>query len=60
MDREGKSFEDIGKSENLSRRRVMQIIDLAFLAPASSSRLWPVISRRAMSTHSSLSDSGKG
>lgn len=30
----GQSFEDIAKSENLSTRRVMQIIDFAFLAPA--------------------------
>lgn len=30
----GQSFEDIAKSEKLSTRRVMQIIDLAFLAPA--------------------------
>jgi DNA invertase Pin-like site-specific DNA recombinase len=32
--KQGQSFEDIAKSENLSTRRVMQIIDLAFLAPA--------------------------
>ncbi|TDK29153.1 recombinase family protein [Rhizobium deserti] len=31
---QGQSFEDIAKSESLSTRRVMQIIDLAFLAPA--------------------------
>ncbi len=30
----GQNFDDIAKSENLSTRRVMQIIDLAFLAPA--------------------------
>ncbi|KQQ73804.1 resolvase [Rhizobium sp. Leaf321] len=32
--KQGQSFEDIAKSEGLSTRRVMQIIDLAFLAPA--------------------------
>ncbi|MBD8649482.1 recombinase family protein [Rhizobium sp. CFBP 13726] len=32
--KQGQSFEDIAKSESLSTRRVMQIIDLAFLAPA--------------------------
>ena len=30
---QGQSFEEIAKTENLSTRRVMQIIDLAFLAP---------------------------
>jgi DNA invertase Pin-like site-specific DNA recombinase len=30
----GQGFDEIAKSENLSTRRVMQIIDLAFLAPA--------------------------
>jgi site-specific DNA recombinase len=30
----GKSFDEIAKSEHLSRRRVMQIMDLAFLAPS--------------------------
>jgi hypothetical protein len=32
--KQGQSFNDVAKFENLSRRRVMQIIDLAFLAPA--------------------------
>ena len=31
--KQGQSFDEIAKSENLSTRRVMQIIDLAFLAP---------------------------
>ena len=31
--KQGQSFEEIAKTENLSTRRVMQIIDLAFLAP---------------------------
>ncbi|EDQ34936.1 Site-specific recombinase, DNA invertase (Pin)-like protein [Hoeflea phototrophica DFL-43] len=29
----GQTFEDIAESENLSKRRIMQVIDLAFLAP---------------------------
>ena len=33
MGNQGQSFEEIAKTENLSTRRVMQIIDLAFLAP---------------------------
>lgn len=32
--KQGQSFEAIAKADNLSTRRVMQIIDLAFLAPA--------------------------
>ncbi len=31
--KQGQSFEAIGKSEGLSTRRVMQILDLAFLSP---------------------------
>jgi len=31
--RQGQSFEDIAASENLSKRRILQVIDLAFLAP---------------------------
>ncbi len=31
--KQGQSFDEIAKSESLSTRRVMQIIDLAFLAP---------------------------
>ena len=31
--KQGQSFDQVAKSENLSTRRVMQIIDLAFLAP---------------------------
>jgi site-specific DNA recombinase len=31
--KQGRSFDEIAKAENLSTRRVMQIIDLAFLAP---------------------------
>ena len=29
----GQTFEEIAKTENLSKRRIMQVIDLAFLAP---------------------------
>jgi site-specific DNA recombinase len=29
----GQTFEEIAESENLSKRRIMQVIDLAFLAP---------------------------
>jgi site-specific DNA recombinase len=29
----GQTFEEIAVSENLSKRRIMQVIDLAFLAP---------------------------
>ena len=29
----GQTFEQIAASENLSKRRIMQVIDLAFLAP---------------------------
>lgn len=31
--KQGQSFEEIAASENLSKRRILQVIDLAFLAP---------------------------
>jgi hypothetical protein len=31
--RRGRTFEDIAASENLTKRRILQVIDLAFLAP---------------------------
>lgn len=31
--RSGKTFEEIAASENLSKRRILQVIDLAFIAP---------------------------
>lgn len=32
--KQGSTFEDVAKSDGISAHRVMQIIDLAFLAPA--------------------------
>lgn len=37
--KQGSAFEDIAKSDDISTRRVMQIIDLAFLAPALVQRI---------------------
>lgn len=31
--KQGQTFEEIAASENLSKRRILQVIDLAFLAP---------------------------
>jgi site-specific DNA recombinase len=31
--KQGETFEEIAASENLSKRRILQVIDLAFLAP---------------------------
>ena len=31
--KQGQTFEEIAATENLSKRRILQVIDLAFLAP---------------------------